>query len=202
MRVTSSTLLAFAALLLGTAQVPSGPFGLHKGMTKAELQSVAGPLKEDQPAIYSTTRVPRPHPSFEAYSLVATPAYGLCKIVAIGNTLDMNAFGTQLQEEFARIEEPLTQKYGTPNKMDFLQSGSIWGDPQDWSMALAKEERTLADYWTTSLSPEVNARDHLQAISLTAKALSNSRGYVVLSYEFDNASPCLEEVKRLKNAVF
>jgi hypothetical protein len=170
-------------------------------MTKVELEKLAGPLESKQPGTYSTNRVPNGHSRFESYSLIAPPTHGLCKIVAIGVTIEMNDFGTQLQAEFAEIEEALSEKYGRGKRFDYLLSGSIWKDPEDWAMGLFKEERVLSSYWIGSLGSARARTDQTQSVSLTARAFSSSSGYLSLVYEFDNAVECLDEVKKLKNSV-
>ena len=82
---------------------------------------------------------------------------------------------------------------------DFLRSGSIWDEPEDWAMGLYKEERVLQSFWTFS---PARSEDGVQAVYLTANALSSSKGYVSLFYEFSNFDQCSKELDKAKNAAF
>jgi hypothetical protein len=114
--------------------------------------------------------------------------------------LEMNSFGSQIKSTFKSIEEALVEKYGAVTKRyDFLQSGSIWNEPEDWAMALSKEERHLGSYWTFS---PARTEDGVQSIFLNANALSSSKGYVSLDYESSNFDQCSKELNKATNDAF
>lgn len=63
-------------------------------------------------------------------------------------------------------------------------------------MGLLKEERVLLSYWEKGLP------NHIHLIALETKALSNEKGYVVLSYEFDGWDEYADELKKKQDTVF
>ena len=177
----------------------AGPFGLNKGMTLEEVKKYGAFVSGDSPFIYSTKTLSGGHPDFEIYSIILTPQQGLCKISAGGKDVNTSSFGDELKNKHRDLVAALSNKYGSPgNNFDFLRSGSIWKDSQDWMMALLKKERTLASYWS---APErANLPDSLLSIALETAALSGSKGYVRLSYEFDNLDACMAHLKEKTNS--
>lgn len=187
----------FLLTLIASAQGPgSGPFGLRKGLTKPEVEKLAGPLKPGQPGIFMTQRVPKPDPDFQRYALVITPKNGLCAIVAAGKTVEIDAFGTQIQSAFGSLKSSLTKTYGAPPKVDdVLRHGSNLDKPKDWAMGLASHHRVLAAGWVLEGNPA-----GIGKIELSATGLSRSKAYVTLTYGFDIPGACIEELKQLRRA--
>lgn len=187
----------FLLTLVATAQGPgSGPFGLRKGLTKPEVEKLAGPLKPGQPGIFMTQRVPKPDPDFQTYALVITPKNGLCAIMAAGKTVEIDAFGTQIQSAFGSLENSLTKTYGAPPKVDdLLRHGSTLDKPKDWAMGLAKGHRVLSATWALKSN-----RAGISTIALEATGLSSSKAYLWLTYGFDTPAACVEEIKQLRRA--
>jgi hypothetical protein len=192
--------LSFVLLIACNAVVSAqagGPFGLHAGMTKQELSRI-GKLEQPEGSLsYSLSTVPLPHRSFESYMVVITDKAGLCKISAIGKTVFSSVYGTELQSAFDDVEEALTKKYGSHERTDGLRSGSIWDEPKDWMMGLHQKERYLATYWF--LDRGATLSDHIVAIALEAHALSGNKGWLELSYEFDNFKACKDELTSKSN---
>jgi hypothetical protein len=161
----------------------AGPFGFEYGMTKEQVIAAVGQnavRKATDDALEITT-VPKPHPAFESYVLIISPTRGLVKIVAVGNTIKTNGLGGEVRDAFTETQVLVARNYGSPEKaFDFLRSGSIWNDPQDWMMGLAKKERVLTSFWAF-----VNSPNHITTMKLEAKALSAEAGYLALGYEFE-----------------
>lgn len=178
--------------------VQAGPFGLDKGMSLEEVRRHGNFIAERDSFWYRTTSIRHGHDNFEGYSALIVPGFGLCKVLGIGKDINSNAFGDQVRATFQDLAAALTQKYGPPtNQYDFVKAGSIWNDPNDFMMGLVKEERVLSAYWIGKGS---SLPDRLQAISITARANTSSKGYVNISYEFDNANACLERSKARNNS--
>ncbi len=191
----------FVTIILFIASFPAvaGPFGLSKGMTLEEAKKYGDFVSGNSPFVYTAKTLAGGHPDFESYSIILTPQQGLCKIQASGKDVNTSAFGDELKAKHIEFVKALSNKYGSPgNNYDFLRLGSIWKDPQDWMMALLKKERTLASYWS---SPErTNLPDSLLSIELVTAALSGSKGYLRLSYEFNNLDACLLVLNAKKDA--
>ena len=196
-QATAMRLLALTLIATIPMVSLAGPFGLEAGVSLEGLTRQLK-LKKEREYIYSTADVPRPHSDFERYTLVVTPSHGLCKISAWSKEIRSNSFGTAIQSKFDELESALSEKYGKVNRNDFLKSGSIWKEANYWMMALYKEERYLASYW----SPAADAQpfpDNIKAIELEAIALSTTIGVVALRYEFKDASECLALLRKKRS---
>ncbi len=173
--------------------------GISKGMNLEEIQKLGNfkPFKNSS-YIYDSKNLIDGHPDFNDFTVILTPNTGVCKFEAFSKTIETNSFGTELQEKYNYLLTALTQKYGKAKGYDFVKSGSIWKEPQDWMMGLYRKERTLATYWTT---PEINnLPDSLKALKLETTALSSTKGFITIGYEFDNAPECLNEINNKKNS--
>lgn len=190
-----STHLIFALIFSGSTF--AGPLGLEKGMTLDELKKQGEFTSTNSVNVYTSKSLLRGHPDAQIYSAIVSPTLGLCKIVVATRDINTNAYGSDLKEKFDEIKSALSAKYGNSKDYDFLRSGSIWNEPRDWMMGLAKKERTLNSFWTT---PENSMPDSIKAISIEALAIGNSKGYIRFGYEFDNITQCLEEMKSKSNA--
>jgi hypothetical protein len=152
-------------------------------------------VTEDRGDMLVLNTAPRAHPDFETYLLFVSSTKGLAKVASISKTIQTNSFGTELQSKFSEIEKALETKYGKPTKtFDFLMSGSIWHEPQEWTMALLKKERTLTAAWETLPGT---------TIIMDAHASSRELGYILVSYEFTSQfSTWTQEHDQKKNSSF
>lgn len=189
--------LAFAEVQGQAGQTPrSAPFGLTMGLPRAEVLKLIAPSHAGVQSQIVTETVPVPNARFMTYQVLVSDAIGLCGVTAIGKPIAMNDFGDQLKTEFAALGAQLTTKYGKPSiDADQLKPGSIWNDPNDWATGLEKEERTLMKLWMTpSVSPD------LGGIGLFAKAGGRRVGYVMLTYEGQQADVCRAAVTKSEAA--
>jgi hypothetical protein len=168
-------------------------------MTKAELSRVASLKPEtDSPLVYTIATVPKPHVRFESYVVMVSETIGLCKVVAVGKSIETSAFGTELHSEFDNLEASLEQRYGKHKTFDHLRAGSLWTEPQYWMMGLEKKDRTLAAFWDHEETPSLPT--DLNGIMLQAQSLNTSKGYLSLTYEFSNMDTCSKESDALRDA--
>lgn len=169
-------LICVMSLLFAAEEKEKGPFGTKWLMTKEELAEIGafGEIltSNDYCTIYDF--YPRKtHSSFESYSVVLGNNEGLVKVIAYGNDISCNEYGTSLKTEYGSMKDSLTNSYGAvTNEYDFNTS-SLWSNAEDWMYALYKEYRYLACFWK---QPNVT-------IGLEALALSSSKGYIKLTYE-------------------
>jgi hypothetical protein len=176
------------------------PFGFKMGMTRDQVVAAVGAkaiMKEaDGGDMLFLSTAPKPYADVQFYLVVISAKSGLAKVLASSKTLQVNSFGTELQEKFREYEDALQEKYGKPtNASDFLRAGSVWDQPGDWMMGLLKNERVLGDLWSLEQPPGYT-------ITLEAVADSPDTGYVRLTYEFPNFSSWLREHDKKANAVF
>lgn len=193
-------LLMVAALPAAAQSAPAGErptvFGVTAGMPLAQLLKVATP-SESSPGVYEFNEMPVRHPDFEDVLVVASEQHGVCKVIAIGVTRTVSAYGTELKSVFDRLEESLTAKYGTGERFDFLKRGSIWDEARDWMMGLHQGERVLMSVWGDDSGLGLG----MSMIALQTKTLSGTRAYVNAAYEFDTFEACQKAVNEEANSV-
>ncbi len=171
-----------------------GPFGLTMGLSERSVRSLVRlDTVSGQRGVFRASTLPRPFAGFEWYTLVISPREGLCKVSGVGRDVSTSVFGTEAKSAFERIEELVTEKYGTPRKFDFLRSGSIWDEPRDWMMGLLRQERVLAAYWSADVGSSLPS--HIASIGLEMQALSTDKAYARLGFEFSNFAACSAELK-------
>lgn len=181
---------------------PDGPFGLAMGLSKAEVTALVGPdLKdvEGQQYLAATAKVPRSHPRFKAYMLQVLPTAGLCAITAVGVDVRTSSHGVEMLAEFDAMVESLQAAYGDHRRNDFLRSGSIWDEPEDWMMALSRKERVLQAVWDQDAGS--SSKNRVKEVILSASTTRTDAGYLVLQYRFENQDQCEAELKRLMQSV-
>ncbi|WP_157616976.1 hypothetical protein [Rhodanobacter sp. Soil772] len=190
--------LAIVVLLVSlSATATAAQFGLEPGATFEQINRVAE-LKLVSPYTYSTSKLPNGNVAFDDYRLLITPNQGLCKITAWTPDISSSSYGDRVRDVFSNLFDALTVKYGNSKKYDFLRSGSIWDEPEDWMMGLAKEERSLVAFW--DLKENSSLPDSIKAISLAAHAAGPNHGIIELSYEFNNFGKCSAWVKSQQNS--
>ena len=168
----------------------AGPFGLSMGMKPEE---VGGKLKKRaRPGVYQTAEVPNPHSFFDVYYLRFGPKTGLCWIVAESKPVATSVSGTELRSEFDQMEERLTAQYGKSKRYDLLQDGSMLNQPKDFMPGLQKKDRSLTAIW--SVTDGAVMSDHLQRVWIQACALSDEKGCIRISYQFENFEQCGQEL--------
>ena len=178
-----------------------GPFGLEAGLAKDDIEAlVGGGLSEVEGAafLYSVKAVPRPHPAFEGYVVLAPPNAGLCQIRAIGVDVKTSSHGIQLKSEYDDLAASLEESYGEFLEVDQLLPGSIWKDPEDWMMGLLKKERFLQAEWSAKNGSRL--KNSITRIDLVGRAKRSDTGYLLLQYTFDNKPQCEAEIKKKENA--
>lgn len=178
---------AAAALLITvlSTQAEAGPFGLEMGQSMDGLDVT--PL-DSSPHNFVAYKVPKPHSAFVAYGLLAPPSTGLCRIIAVGKDIETSSFGLELQARFDKIASQIDRVYGPHEKKDFLFSGSVWDDRDDWMMALKRKERVLQASWDEESGAKL--KDGIVEILLTAVADRMDTGSLRLQYRFTNTEAC------------
>lgn len=200
MKNSSFWLFAILALVVFGLPVFAGPFGLDMGMTFAEVTSVC--TTEPVPVgnnLYTVTP-PNPHQDFETYVVQIHPTYGVYFIKAIGKRVTTSVYGTELHSAFTKIVTALEKTYGPAKTYDILRPGSIWDEPNDWMMALRKQERFLAAYWEER--PEDLYQGDILNLGVMVDAISTNIGRIYLEYYSKDSIAAEEEVKAVTDSVF
>ena len=171
------------------------PFGVKQG---ALPELYDGKLSSSK-NIYDITP-PKTHPFFERYIVLSTDKTGICLITAIGKNIINDAYGSQARSDFKSLRDQIASKYGNSKMFDFLRAGSIWRDPKDFSMAVAKKERTLSSFWDKKEGSKLV--DGVRAISIELKGLDSLELYLTASFDFDNRSACAVEMNSTESQAF
>ncbi|MDP9706456.1 UNVERIFIED_ORG: TolA-binding protein [Rahnella aquatilis] len=178
-----------------------GPFGLEAGLSQKNIEDMIGtklkPL-EDSVNLYTSDKLPKPNADFVVYGLLISPKVGLCEIRAVGKNINTDSYGLALKAKFEDLTNSLTSLYGKAETTDFLLSGSIWKEPQDWMMGLAKKERFLSAVWKDS--KEEHLKNNINTIFIETRANTSAQGYTYLQYSFNNIDVCREEIEGAKKS--
>ncbi|GHU12804.1 hypothetical protein FACS1894185_7060 [Betaproteobacteria bacterium] len=180
---------------IAKASPADGPFGFKQGLTRTDVESMVGEsitLLPGSKNAYLLSAAPKPHNAFESYVSVIGDVPGLCVVRGIGKDITSSRHGIQLKTSFNELEATISELYGPSEKTDQLLSGSIWREPENWMMGLAKEERFLFAQWPRKGQA---LKNELENITLAARAKSGDTGFLILEYSFKNNEQCSEESK-------
>lgn len=175
--------------LIGAQMLFAGPFGLEFGWMHDEIVAACGePVFEAEVAsgvtgmLYDPEAMPKRHQSFDSYILYVDHEFGLVKIIASEDFSYVSSYGSELVNEFDKLERQLNSVYGEGRRYDFLYPDSIWDRPGDYMMSLYLGDRTLATFW--DLTDEVASKgDELSFVSISATATSSDSATIELTYE-------------------
>ena len=178
-----------------------GPFGLEAGLTKKNIEDMIGAeLKPfpDSVNLYTSDKLPKQNANFGMYGLLISPKSGLCEIRAVGRDIATDSHGLALKSKFEDLNGSLSSLYGKGKTTDVLLAGSIWKEPQDWMMGLAKNERFLSTTWRGT--KETPLKNNIGSISIEAKANNSEQGYLYIQYLFTNHDVCKAEIEAAKKS--
>lgn len=105
-----------------------GPFGVHMGMTHAELvthvkiQPISGRKNE-----YLSMQAPIKMNEFNAYIYTISPKVGLCRVTAIKEA----ALESEILDSRNKIGRTLEKKYGFPQKKG---ENFVWRPSNNWNI--------------------------------------------------------------------
>lgn len=173
---------------------------LSAGMTLGEITKIVGEKnisKIEQKDTYKIIREVTDGNLFDELRVIITKKYGLVRITAYTETKDTNVYGDNIKDDFKNLYNALSKKYGEGIKYDFLRKGSIWNEPEDYTMGLLKEERHLAAFWTKD---DGLKSEDLIGISLQILMLNNESYFIGLTYELRNLKEYIAEEKVLSEA--
>lgn len=143
-------------------------------------------------------KVPQPNSEFDSYVAYATPETGICAVAGLGRTHESDNYGYAVRSAFERLRLALRGRYGPSKDFDFLHSGSIWKDANEFGWSLYKKERSLSSYWDRE-EGSINLGS-VDSIVLRAYGLESDKTYVSLRYEFTNHATCFQAGESKDNA--
>ena len=116
----------------------------------------------------------------------------MCKLKVHTHVEITNIYGDSLKEKYQKFHDNISSKYGTAEDLNFLRSGSIWKEPEDYTMSLLKEERVLNSYW--------NKED--MSVLLTVTMYSKEKFDLGVGYEFKDFKKYVEAKKKEEESQF
>ena len=175
--------VALAAILALPNPAFAQAFGISMGDQIASIS-----IQEDLGNNLYRIAVPSPHPEFETYVLEATPETGACMVRGVGKDHENDAYGLSVRAAFAGLSKALVERYGQREVVDFLRSGALWKDTDEWVMSLRQNERAYQEIWETEYNSSLP--DTMSEIILGVSASARDDSYVVLQYRFSNFEAC------------
>ena len=188
----SSLKFATAVLLISLGAANAGPFGVDMG---APIERLDVEKVENK---FSFRSVPKPHPLFSVYSGWQTAKHGVCRVVAISDTIENDSFGSEVRDRFDQIKLALSQKYGEARVIEGLQPGSIWDEPRDWTMSIFQNERMHAADWESAKADG----EAYSLIQMWIVGFSSSDSAIALEYRSTNFDDCSAEIEAELNEAF
>ena len=165
----------------------NGPLGIAEGEPMTDLKGAA---TTENPGQYKLSTVPTPYPGVDFYWVKASAKTGACMVKAIGQDVEGDSQGSELRSTVDHVKDDLVERYGPPTaNIDYLQSGSIWHDPQDWMMAVAKNERNYGYIWERKAGADSAIWRGIQSVGVFSGS-SGTKGWFILEYDFDNMKDC------------
>lgn len=129
------------------------------------------------------------HSVLDEVSVYWTPAAGVCLLRGVYRVPSPDNYGQAHKAAFDMLTGLVMRKYGEPSDIyDFLHSGSIWNEPNDWLGGLECKERVLSAFWDGNKGLPAE----LSAISVDAE-----ESFIVVTYQFANFDEGNDEGARL-----
>jgi hypothetical protein len=191
MKAMRAISVLFFASSLALGQEKPAPFGLKMG---ARATDFANAESSNSPGFFSLKSVPRPDPAFQLYIVEIGPTTGLCSIKAIGNRVDTSPRGTELQAALNTLQKTLTDTYGSGKDTSRQPTDDSWKKESEWMRSLCIGERISTFEWSAANGSKM--KPGITRIVLSANACSETQGYAVVEYFFDNYDVCEKELER------
>jgi len=195
-----NAMIALLCLITTRTAFADGPFGVDVGSPVSALpgcKSAPGDF-----GAYVCTSLPKSHPDFVRFIVIATPMAGVCKVEAMGSAIADSGSAAETRARIDRIAEQLVTTYGPYSaKIDVLATESIWTKPTEWLMALHRQERDYAYVW---LEGEGNYKpvNGVRGIKLEVAAKSPRSATVKIGFEFVNFDACDNEINAKEGNAF
>ena len=126
----------------GSALLAEGAFGLDFGQALPEktepVQGIQGGYSVEAPS---------PFPEFESYAVKYSEATGVCMIFGFGKTYEDDEWGIQVKGSYEKLITALSKKYGSPRRNEFLRSGALYDESDEFSRSIDKNQRSHQAIW-------------------------------------------------------
>lgn len=197
-------MLLFVALSIwGLCLLVAGPFGIEMGQSLETLKNnglnpTNSTTNDDQGYYYVSPKAT--HPDFEKYIVQLDEDEGVFWIKAVGRDISDSGYGLTIKSKFSEIESSLQKTYGTGKLVDYLYPRSIWDEPGDWMMGIAKNERFYFRTWEMQNGKAFPG--NIESLGLGVATSSSSKGYIFLEYSGMNKERLEQKIKDKAAQVF
>ena len=116
----------------------SGPFGYEMG------QAISGEPDGQTDSGFLYQFSPKEFTGWAWVVAEYTHQTGVYAVTALKLVEDGDDYGLAHRAAADSLVEILTKKYGAFEKADFLRTGSIWDEPNEWLMGISENERLYA----------------------------------------------------------
>ena len=126
----------------GSDLMADGAFGVEFGQALPE-NAIPIPGLQGRYAV----EAPSPFPEFQVYAVTFHDSTGVCNIWAVGKTYEDDEWGIAVKSSYEKLITTLSKKYGSVRREEFLQPGSLWDEPDEFSMSIDKNQRSHKAIW-------------------------------------------------------
>ena len=194
----SHAVILLVASFTSSVAIANAPFGFDIGIHPAKYGFCSS--AEDK-NVYVCTTAPKPHSKFEMYGLFYSEGIELCRVSAVGNTIENDSYGDKARSIADNIVKQIAKKYGPEtHKFDFLRAGSIWNEPSDWMMGILRDERSYVYVWLKEDGYKPVGSD--ESILLEIEGLSSRSGYIRVAFELSSMPRCVRATNDAESDAF
>lgn len=177
--------LLIALLMMISAMLFAGPFGMEFGWTREELDDSGAYtwMSDPQGSITSYYVNPtKPHSQLSYYIAFIDNGYGLVEVRALSDECYSES---QIRNIYDLLKNQLSSVYGEPEEYDEISWNSDWDDSANFIRSILYGDRVLGAAWYPASSDNDTA-----AVFLGVIPVDEYTAYVAVEYyseDFDNA---------------
>jgi hypothetical protein len=179
--------------LMASIPASAQQFGLKMGQTVSQIKTSGIKLTKENGSTWSATYLPYGNKMFDDYRMLVMPRSGLCRINAYISQVPDTKYGDRTKDKYESIKDSLDEKYGPGKEFNYLRSGAIWKDSDEWMWSMYKGERVLTSYWDAT--DNKLGKRNLKSIQLKVVGLTADVTMISVGYEFSNIDSCVSEAK-------
>ena len=168
-----------------TAAGEDSSYGISMGMPRADVLRAIGSYREITPGMLRTERVPEGHDELESYAIIVSNSHGVCKIMAVGKDVPLNASVGGLRTAFEAAAARLDEQFGRRETYDYALPRLM----RHAGVEPRHAQPVLAASWSPSGS-------NIAHVLLEAVGSSPHLGYLRFHFESGSYPACRRELSQ------
>lgn len=172
-----------------------GPFGLTMGVGIETLTKDFGFTSDNKEPLLFDGTPPKPSNLFTSYLILAGQKTGICRILALTESLEFNDSGDEIKSKADKIAEALSVKYGKAKNYDY---GNEYSKADLWALSADHGNAKYSHEWDKKTGQAFS--EGLENISVDVVPQDFRSGFVMVSYDFDNFTECQKEKAELNSS--